>query len=293
MEHTKLNRTHHKRRRFAAPVGGVFLVLVVIGIIAVVLLSLDFTRKMIDNSNQKADFEKQILPVLMFDPVPFERATDVDNLVLLQDSVWAALLGDKRGSYQYDETGMISVPASDVEVAAAKLFGPDVVLEHQSFGNIIDTSYIYDEETKTYRIPVMGQTGLYTPRVVKIEKKSGNVLELTVGYIPPASIWSAAQEGEDGETQPDKYMIYEMTKANKSYYVSAIRDVTDPKYAGTTGMGVQLQQPPSQQPTAPETQPAQPGSGDSSSSEAGSSEEASSEEASSDAESSSSQSQSE
>ena len=237
MEHT-IDR--NKRRRAAAPIGGLFILLAVIGLITVLVLCVRLTMQVIDNSDDKEAFEEQILPVLIFDPVPFEDPTDLDNLVLLRSSLWSVLLGDKRGSFQYDENNSLRVPASDVDVAAASLFGPDVKLEHQTFGNY-EVSYIYDEDANMYLVPVTGLTNVYTPRVETITRISSDVLELTVGYIPPDTVWSAdqqevtmttpeqerlaAEHGEDG-VRADKYMIYEMTKQkNGGYYISAIRDV--------------------------------------------------------------------
>lgn len=225
MENNNTRTPVRRRRRHAAPIGGLFIILAAIGAIAILVFSVNATRKFIDNSDKKRAFEQKILPVLMFDPVPFESPTDMDPLALLQSSLWSTLLGEKRGSYPYDELKMLLVPASDVDVAAAKLFGPDVKLTHQSFGNY-ETSYLYDEDTKTYHVPVTGQMGLYTPRVEEIDAK-GDTLLLKVGYIPPDNIWTADLGDDDGETA-DKYMIYVLTrhkKNKKEYYISAIRDV--------------------------------------------------------------------
>ena len=42
--------------------------------------------------------------------------------------MWSALLGEKRDSYQFDnDTNLrLIVPASDIDVACARLFGPEV-----------------------------------------------------------------------------------------------------------------------------------------------------------------------
>ena len=279
-----------RRRRSAAPIGGLFILLAVIGLVTVLVLCVKLTVKTIDNTAHKEAFEEQILPVLIFDPVPFENPADLDNLVLLRSSLWSVLLGEKRGSFQYDETNSIRVPASDVDVAAAKLFGPDVKLEHTSFGNY-ELSYTYDEDANMYLVPVAGLSGVYTPRVEKITKKSSDVVELTVGYIPPDTIWTADQKEvamttpeqeklaaqSEGGVKADKYMIYEMTKLkNGGYYISAIRDVEG---AGLNA-GISVAQPESSQPvSAP--------AGDASSQEGqedGSSQEASGEDGSSDQE---------
>lgn len=60
-------------------------------------------------------------------------------------------------------------------------------------------------------IPVMGQMPAYTPKVEKITKK-GDTYLLTVGYVPPTTLWNIDLDGKRTEPTPDKYMQYEMKK---------------------------------------------------------------------------------
>ncbi|MEM1484686.1 hypothetical protein V6615_07355 [Oscillospiraceae bacterium PP1C4] len=213
----------YRKNKYAAPVGGIFIFLAVLGLIALTVFCVDFTRSLLDNSKEKQKFEQIILPVLMFDPVPFEKAADANPLFLLQTSLWSTLLGEKRDSYQFDAMNRLIVPASDVDVTCAKLFGPDVKLEHQSFGDY-ETSYVYDESTKTYYAMVASQTGMYTPSVERVVKK-GDVFTLTVGYVPPANAWTQGLSGETKAPEPDKRMIYELLKVKDHFQLMAIRDL--------------------------------------------------------------------
>ena len=228
-----------RRRKGAAPIGAIFIALAAIGLAAVLIFTVSLTKRFVDNTAQKTELEEMIRPVLMFDPVPYEDPNDLEPTVLLQASMWSALLGDKRGSYQYDEMKMLVVPASDLDVNATALFGPTVTLQHQSFGNY-DTTFVYDKETKTYHVPVVAQTGAYTPRIEKITQQGDEVL-LMVGYIPPDTLWTAEQaQREDGEAQPDKYMVYVLKKNGKNgYYISAIRDVEGAGLPGGVDLGGQ------------------------------------------------------
>ncbi len=235
--------TARRRRRGAAPIGAIFILLAAIGLAAVVIFTVGLTKNFIDNTAQKTEFEEMIRPVMMFDPVPFEDPNDLEPVTLLQASMWSALLGEKRGSYQYDEMKMLVVPASDLDVNATALFGPTVALKHQTFGNY-DTTFVYDEETKTYRVPIVAQTGTYTPRIDKITQQGAEVL-LMVGYLPPDTLWTAEQaQREDGEAQPDKHMVYVLEKNDKGdYYISAIRDTANaglPQYSGAEGVSPTL-----------------------------------------------------
>ena len=78
---------------------------------------------------------------------------------------------------------MLVVPASGLDVYAAKLYGSDIKLQHQTIEDF-DFTYPYDPETKTYGVPVMGQTSQYTPQVTKIEKK-GRSIHVDGGIYPP------------------------------------------------------------------------------------------------------------
>ncbi len=258
----------HRKTPYAVALGVVFTLLAVIGLVAVVVYTLNLTKGMMDNTKQRGAFEKDLLPVVMFDPVPFEQPTDVEPLALLQSSLWATLLGEKRGSFQYDEMRLLIVPASDVDVAAAKLFGPDVKLEHQSFGDYA-INYIYDETLNAYHVPLTGEVGYYTPRVDKIVRK-GDSFVLTVAYIPPSNVWTIGQGQTRDEMAADKVMLYEMKRNSGNYYLTAIRDVE----GATLVPGVPDAVLPNQSDLMPispnipqESQPQESGSDESSSSE--------------------------
>ncbi len=213
-------KTRQKPKKLSL-LGTVVLIFAVIGVITVAVSAARLVSSAVNRTAMKKEFEEYLLPVLMFDPVPFESVEDADSLMLLQASLWGALLDEKSGNYSYDEMKLLVVPASDVDVAGANLFGPDLRLEHQSFGDY-EISYIYNETTKTYHVPVTAKTSVYTPKVEKIEKdRSGYTL--TVGYVPPGFNWLF--QGDDEEKVPDKYMLYVLKKYDKKYYISAIRDV--------------------------------------------------------------------
>lgn len=215
--------------RYAAPIGGVFIILCVIGFCTLVVACFNFTRSLLDNSNTKHSYETKLLPVLMFDPPPFEDPKTLRAVDLLMYSLWATALGDKRDTYQYDDNLSLVIPASDVEMTAFNLFGPDVALTHDTFGDY-EITYLYDTATKSYHVPVTAMTGFYTPGVEEIVK-DGDSLQLRVGYIPPATALNIDFSGKgDREQKADKYMTYEMRKGKNGYYLYAIRDVEGAKF---------------------------------------------------------------
>lgn len=217
--------TQYRKNKFAVPVAGVFVVLAVIGFLTVAVFCVRFTMGFLDNSKEKQEFERILLPVTMFDPVPFNDIKDVDPLLLVRMSLWSTLLGDKRDSYVNDPDGRLMVPASDVEANCAKLFGPDIKLEHRPFGNI-ETTYDYDKETKMYYVPPTGEVNFYTPSVLQVVKK-GNEYTLTVGYMPPLNVFTQLTADEQGRTEPEKKMTYKMIEVKDHFQLLSIEDKLD------------------------------------------------------------------
>ena len=205
------DRVVYRKNKYAAPVGGIFLLLALVGLISVGIFCVRFTQGLLDNTQEKREFERIIYPVLMFDPVPFENAQDADPLMLLQSSIWSTLLGEKRDSYQENAIGWKIVPASDVDVACARLFGPEVQLEHQTITNFVDTTF-------------------YTPSVQRVVKE-GDVYTLDVGYVAPATAWSY----EETEPEIEKMMIYELLRVGDHYQLTAIRDMPSETSQAPTG----------------------------------------------------------
>ena len=218
----KKPRKKRGKHRYAAPVGGAYILLALIGVIAVIYGAVQLYGKLTDNSKLLRQIERQIQPVMMFDPVPFDNIQDVDNKVLVKTSIWSCMYSDKRVSYTYDDNGMILIPVSDVEVAAVKLYGPEVKLTHTSLDED-GISYTYDAENNVYRVPMMAQGGYYTPMVVDMQK-NGDVYEVTVGYVAPGASWTTTEDGDSYTPTPDKYMIYRMKKEDGEYYIVGIKD---------------------------------------------------------------------
>ncbi len=220
----RTRRTPAQRRKLATVIGGAFVAFAAIGLFSVLLWGTDAVTGLFDNGAKRARYESFISPVVMMDPVPFSRVENVEQNLLLQSSLWAALMGENRGAYTYDDNGLLLVPSSDVNVAATKLFGPNVVLTHQSFDDN-EASYLFDPEISAYRVPSINKVA-YSPAITDIFKK-GDTITLTVGYVPPGNIWSTdPQTGQDSD-QPtaEKYMLYTLTKWDQGYYISAVGDV--------------------------------------------------------------------
>ena len=171
-----------RRNRYAAPIGGVFIILCFVGFFTVASFCLNMTKGLLDNSRKKQEYETMLLPVVIFDPVPFENPVNIDNASLLQYSIWATAMGEKRDQYEYDDNNFVVIPASDIDVTAQRLFGPDVKLEHRSFGDL-ENSYLYEEAIRSYHVPIITMTGFATPKVEEYP---------TTGRAAPSWTWTPA-----------------------------------------------------------------------------------------------------
>ena len=202
-----------------------------VGLISVVVLSINFTNRMLDNQDEKERLENIIRPVLMWDPPPFENPADVSPIMLLHFSMWAALM-DENANYQLNENQEMEVPASDLDVAATRLFGPDVTLRHRTFGEY-EQSFYFDAVRRIYYVPANVQLFLYSPRVISIER-SGDLYHLLVGYVPPTGAFTTNLHGARGQPAPEKYMIYVMRRVGNTFQIVALRD--DPAAIDETHM---------------------------------------------------------
>ena len=80
------------------------------------------------------------------------------------------------------------IPSIDVESYAVKLFGENLPeLTHSTIGPA-EARFYYNEETKTYNVPVAPVTFTYTPEI-REATKSGSDYTVVVDYIDELPSW--------------------------------------------------------------------------------------------------------
>ena len=213
-----------RRHKTLATLGAIVFAMAVIGTITVAIFSFNLTGRLLDNTKAKQKLEHFLLPVVMLDPGDFASPQQADPLMLLQSSIWSVLLSKNRGDLVENDQGYV-VTASDVDVQAAKLFGADIRLHHQGIDNY-EEQINYDEETKSYTIPVISQMAVYTPRILNISNK-GDLYTLEVGYVPPGNLWQTDADGNTYEPEPDKSMIMELKKVKGGYNILSIKNTNE------------------------------------------------------------------
>ncbi len=225
-----------KKNKLAFPVGIIAAVLAIIGLIAVIRFSADTVKNLADNSVQKAEFEKMLAPVVMFDPDPFDDLTQADVSQLLNSAVWALLMSDEGADkypYSEGENFGIVVPQADIEKYFVSLFGTEIdIASLHSSTDMSEYDISYDAALKSYILPITGIESAYTPKVYEIEKQ-GSSLILSVGYIGNKA-WVQIADGEYTAPEPDKFMKITLRERDGGRYISSIQATDVQEVIGTT-----------------------------------------------------------
>ena len=185
-------------------------------------LSLKVAR-VVNDSAEKEKFERYILPVVMFDPVPFVDIKTVDEFSLLRSAIWAAFMNNGKEKYLNEKYNSFIVPVSDVEVSLHMLYGEKIKIEHQTFSDGFTNNYIYNKETDTYTVSIYDKVGSYSPKIKKITKNKDTYI-LTVGYIRPDDVWQMYFEETKKQQRFEKYMNYVLKRTGDNYSIVAIKD---------------------------------------------------------------------
>lgn len=192
-----------------------------IGIIFTANFCIDTVKRIADNTAQKNEFAKIIYPAVIVDAPTFEEGSKLPIEVMLTAAIWDIIINEDKSKYEnnYD---YITVPASDIEVQATKLFGTGILFNHQTLGNP-ELYFDYDPLTNSYTFPISPHYLPYSPKVEDIKKLENNKYELKVGYYPPVQAWIP----EGTKPVPDKYMKYTLLKHGKNYSIISIDEYYD------------------------------------------------------------------
>ena len=180
--------------------------LALIGAFSVVGTVREFTYDLINQTALKAEFERFIFPVVVTDPPMFTGTDNIQSSTVVASAVWKIIISGDNEIYERS-MGMMTIPESDVEMAARSLFGSGFNINHRT----IDYSLIafeYDSEIKSYIVPETPVFFSFTPRIAGIAKE-GEIYRVTVEYIVPTPMSLAR---EDYESESVKSMIYNISR---------------------------------------------------------------------------------
>ena len=221
-------RNHRRRRR---QMWGVLIcIFVMIGVVTVIKTMKDGIVSLFDQSEEYTMYENRLEGMVMFDPLPFDSIANMNDTTLRSAAVWGTvydILDTEYGLSTYtrdEETDMALLPAVEVDAYLTRLLGPSFKLDHRSFDGEDDMTITFDETRQCYLIPVTSMVSSYTPRVVDMFKRSGQ-LYVTVGYIPNADETDLTTQPSDA---PVKYMDYIFSRTGGNWYLTSLQ-VSDKK----------------------------------------------------------------
>lgn len=215
-----------KKNKWAFPLGLVIVLFAVIGMVFLILLGVKGIQNISENSKEKQEYEKFLLPIVMNDPDTFDDITQANMGQLLDSTIWSLLKKNvETDKYEYVDDKLL-LPQKDVEKQFANLFGTEVKPAHQTIDGS-EYQFEYDKTLQGYKIPITGMENTYTPKVLDIKDKS-NAVMLTVGYIS-GSDWKQDEHGKMIEPDPSKYVKITLREKDNSYYVSAIQATDAPE----------------------------------------------------------------
>ena len=247
------NKDKESRRKaqnkLAFPLGLTIIIFAIIGVIFAVGSGINAIKKLTDNSAKKLEYEKMLIPVVMYDPEMFDDVSAANLNQLTVCAVWGIIKNDEiyPGKYETDDQGNIMIPAEDVEKEFAKLFGTDVVPTHIGVRGYFD-EFTFNEQSRCYLVTSAGTVPIYTPKVTEIDKTS-NTIVLTVGYLA-AEAWAQDEAGNFIQPEPSKYVKVTLRENDNGYYISAMQATDAPENA-EPNVTLQVTAPA----TTPETQP--------------------------------------
>ncbi len=192
----------------------------IIGIVFSANFVVTQVKKIADNTEQKEEFAKYVYPFVIVDVPAFEEGTKLPVEVMLRVAAWDIIINyDAKHSNYTENMGFITVPASDIEVVATRLFGKGIDFDHQTLGDA--TLYFeYRDETKSYQLPVLPNTMSYRPGVKDIKKINDSTFEITVGYYPLVQDWLP----EEKKNVADKFLKYTLVKDGSYYTITSIKE---------------------------------------------------------------------
>ncbi|MEG1782647.1 MAG: hypothetical protein RR253_05305 [Oscillospiraceae bacterium] len=210
----KASTRRHKRR---IRVGAIFSLLALVGVLSMISGMFNIGKGVFDNSGEKQKLNSLLAPLVMYDPLPFEKPEEADQRILLASSVWATIMNSDMEQYEKDAYAQIYLPAVDVDTFYAKVFGTKTKLTHQTFDDQ-DMKFEFDEEKQAYIVPPTSFPSGFTPQVFKIKRGFSEKI-VTVGYLSPQTSWA-----DTNERTVSKYVDYVFHKQDGQFCLVAVRE---------------------------------------------------------------------
>lgn len=222
----KEEKARATRRRNRQLIGLALAIFIVVGLISTVNFIINTTRNMLDNEDERMEYQTRFEPIVWFDLLPFDSVTQMDENSLKQVAIWGAFtkLSD---TVPRDEYGQALISSAEVDLYGVELFGPDFRFTvHETFRDALwDLTYVFDPETKMYSVPSTGLMPLYYAKVVEIKREAGGVRRVVMGYISSRTSDDQVVATLDYD-HPSRYVDFMLRRDGNEYYLFAIQPNT-------------------------------------------------------------------
>lgn len=231
---SELRKLRRKRRRTNGFVLGVAVnIFAIVGIISIIIMIIQSTLSLFDNTKEKKKLEEYLLPVVMNDITTFENVSAISDQQLKMIALWGVLVNNEQSKYKMNELNYLIVPASEFEMEVKKLFGPDLKINHGTFqqeGSYL-TAFVYNPEINSYEIDPRPRHDVYSPKVMEIHKV-GDEMSVLVGLVPPEGYIEKNVRPNNYEPEPDQYREFILKTVGSDMQIIKVIDRPElhPKY---------------------------------------------------------------
>ena len=194
--------------------GVVFALLACVGLITIVAKSVSIFGSFTSGDSKKDGFSDVIYPAVIMDIESFDEPSQLTSDQIITASIWSMIMTDGAMD-KYEKTfDVVKVPSVDVESYAVKLFGDGLPqLSHTTVGPA-ESRFYYNEETKSYNVPVTPVTFTYSPEIKSVTK-SGSTYTVVVDYIDELPEWLPKTSS--------KSVQFTLAETNEGYNIRAMK----------------------------------------------------------------------
>ena len=205
------------KKGFYAVFGVIFAALACIGLITVIAKGINMFDSYTSGDSKKEGFESVIYPAVIMDIESFNDPSELPSDQVITAAIWSMIMTDGVLENYEMTFDVVKIPAIDVESYAVKLFGDNLPpLTHTTVGPA-DNRFYYNEESKSYNVPVEPITFTYSPEI-KSATKSGNDYTVTVDYIDERPEWLPKVSSKSVE--------FRLTETNGSYQIKGMKIIS-------------------------------------------------------------------
>lgn len=192
----------------------IFSILACIGLVTTIAKCISSIDRYTSGNSKKEEFENAVYPAVIMDIESFTSPEDLSSEQIITAAIWSMIM-DKDTVSKYETTfDVVMIPAADVESAAVNFFeGTIPELEHATVGPA-ESRFYYNEETKSYNVPVSPVTFTYSPEV-REATKSGDEYTVSVDYIDELPAWLPKTSSKSVE--------YVLVETNGKYKLKAMK----------------------------------------------------------------------